>query len=300
MIDLRLFRQYIAVAEELHFHRAAQRLNMSQPPLTAAIRRLEQEIGAELIIRGNRTVGLTAAGLVFLDEARRAVAQADHAVTAAREAAEGRSGIIRVSCVGSALYGRLPEQLRRFRQSFPTVRLVLREATSQQQVNMLRHGEVDAGIVIPPLPDAGELSLADFDSDRLVIAVLRGHRLAAQAPVSLHCLADEPFILWPAGQGRGFYLRIIRLCTEAGFVPNVIQEAHQMQAILSLVAVGAGVSIVPANMRATRPDDVVYHPIEHVDAEFSLSLCWREQPLAPAVARFIAFALSGHDMADGS
>jgi len=300
MIDLRLLRQFIAVAEELHFHRAAARLNMSQPPLTAAIRRLEEEIGAELIERGNRTVGLTAAGAVFLEEARRTVAQADRAVAAARETAEGRTGVVRLACVGSALYGRLPDRIRRFRHAFPTVRLELREATSAQQVALLRSGQADAGLVIPPIPDVGDLVLRDFDTDRLAIALPRSHRLAELEDVPLSSLADEPFVLWPAAEGRGFYLRVIRLCAAAGFVPRIAQEAHQMQAVLSLVAVEAGVSIVPSSMTMFRPDDVVYRPIDGADAEFALSLCWRDQPLAPAVQRFLSFLKAQDDTAAGS
>jgi DNA-binding transcriptional LysR family regulator len=300
MIDLRLLRQYIAVAEELHFHRAAARLNMSQPPLTAAIRRLEEEIGAELIERGNRTVGLTAAGAVFLAEARRTVAQADRAVAAAREAAEGRSGVVRVSYVGSALYGRLPERIRQFRQSFPTVRLELREATSAQQVVLLRDGQSDVGVVIPPVPDTGDLVFQDFDTDRLVIALPRGHRLAGADELPLSHLANEPFVLWPAAEGRGFHLRVVRLCADAGFVPRVVQEAHQMQAVLSLVAVEAGVSMVPASMRVFRPDDVVYRDIDDPRAEFSLALCWRDQPLGPVLQNFVAFLQGVSDTAGGS
>ncbi len=300
MIDLRQLRQFIAVAEELHFHRAAARLNMSQPPLTASVRRLEEEVGTELIERGNRTVGLTAAGAVFLEEARRTVAQAERTVAAAREAAEGRSGVVRLSYVGSSLYGRLPERIRRFRQHSPTVRLELREATSAQQVAFLRDGQADMGVVIPPVPDAGDIVLRDFDTDRLAIALPRGHRLAALDQVPLSRLIDEPFVLWPAAEGRGFHLRVIRLCAKAGFVPRIVQEAHQMQAVLSLVAVEAGVSIVPASMSVFRTDDVIYRGIDDTDAEFTLCLCWRNQPIAPAVQRFISFLELHHDRSDGS
>lgn len=300
MIDLRQLRQFIAVAEELHFHRAAARLNMSQPPLTASVRKLEEDVGAELIERGNRTVGLTAAGAVFLEEARRTVAQADRAVAAAREAAQGRSGVVRLSYVGSALYGRLPGCIRRFRQAFPTVRLELREATSAQQVALLRGREADVGVVIPPMPDAGDLILRGFDKDRLVIVLPRSHRLAELDDLPVGSLADEPFVLWPAAEGRGFHLRVIRLCAGAGFVPRIVQEAPQMQAVLSLVAVEAGVSIVPASMSVSRPDDVVYRRIDDADAAFDLSVCWRDQPLAPAVERFISSLQGQLDRGDGS
>lgn len=295
MVDLRQLRQFIAVAEELHFHRAAARLNMSQPPLTASVRRLEEEVGAELIERGNRTVRLTAAGAVFLEEAKRTVAQADLAVTAAREAAEGRSGIVRLCYVGSALYGRLPDLIRRFRHQCPTVRLELRESTSAQQVAMLRDRRCDVGVLIPPVPDAGDLTFRDFDTDRLAIALPRSHRLAALDDVPLGSLAEEPFVLWPATEGRGFHLRVVRLCADAGFVPSVVQEAHQMHAVLSLVAVEAGVSIVPESMSVFRSDEVVYRRIPDDEAEFALSLCWRDQSPGPAASRFISMSMEADD-----
>jgi transcriptional regulator, LysR family len=145
MIDLRLLRQFVAVAEELHFHRAAARLHMSQPPLTAAIRRLEDELGSELIVRGNRTLGLTVAGHTLLVEARVTLQQAEQALQRTREAAAGQSGSLQVGYVGSALYGRLPGLIRRFRQQYPQVRLHLQEATSRQQQLWLREQRIDWG-----------------------------------------------------------------------------------------------------------------------------------------------------------
>ncbi len=285
MIDLRQMRQFIAVAEELHFHRAAARLHMSQPPLTASVRKLEESIGAALIERGNRVVGLTAAGAAFLDEARRTVRQADQAVAAARNAADGRSGTVRVCHVGSALYGQLPALIRRFRRECPAVRLELREATSVQQVDLVRAGRADLAVVIPPLADASDMQLRAMDTDRLAIALPRDHALAAEGRVALDRLAGERFVLWPAAEGRGFHVRVARLCAEAGFVPDIVQEAHGMHAVLSLVAVGAGVSIVPASMSGFRADEVTYHPLEQAEAQFETALCWLP-PLGPAATRF--------------
>lgn len=142
-IDLRLLRQFVAAAEELHFHRAARRLAMSQPPLTAAIRRLEAEIGTTLIERGNRTVALAAAGAALLDEARALLARADRAVLVARDAAAGRIGSVRLGYVGSAMYGRLPAAIRSFRRTHPEVRLELREGTTAAQLAALRAGDLD-------------------------------------------------------------------------------------------------------------------------------------------------------------
>lgn len=293
MIDirqLRQLRQFIAVAEELHFRRAAARLNMSQPPLTAAINRLEQEIGARLIERGNRVVSLTPAGRTLLDHARQVVAEAERALVATRDAAEGRSGVVRLGYVGSAMYGRLPEVIRRFRRTWPDVRLDLQEATSASQVAALRQGELDLGVLIPPLADGDDLLLADFDHDRLTIALPTGHPLAAQEALALADLASEPFILWPAAEGRGFHLRVIRLCAAAGFVPSVAQEARQMHGVLSLVAVEAGMAIVPASMAGFRSAEVAYRPITQDDAAFDLVLCRRNLTPGPALANFLAVA----------
>ncbi|MCE8441227.1 LysR family transcriptional regulator [Rhodovulum sulfidophilum] len=292
MIDLRKMEQFVAVAEERHFHRAAHRLGMSQPPLTVAIRRLEENLGVDLIERGgNRVLGLTAAGLTFLHEARETLRQADHAIKTARETAAGRTGLIRLGYVGSALYGRLPDTIRAFRRARPNVRLELREATTAAQIAGLRGGTLDAGIVIPPIAEAAGIELHDFDQDRLCIALSLGHHLAGKDDFCVADIADEDFVLWPMIEGRGFHLQVIRLCTDAGFVPRVTQEAHGMHAVLSLVAVGAGVSVVPESMRQFRPDQITYQPIAEAGADFPLSLALHKP--GPATAAFTEIASHG-------
>ena len=210
MIDLRQLRQFIAVAEELHFHRAARRLNMSQPPLTATVRRLEGEIGAELLERGNRVVRLTPAGKALLAHARLTIEQADLAVAAARDAAAGRAGTLRLTYVGSAMYGRLAKAVRAFRRSFANVQLELREATTAAQVLALREGTSDLAVLLPPLPDAAGLDMLPFDEDCFAIALPAAHRLAGKANLALSDLADEPLIMWPAAEGRGFHTQVVR------------------------------------------------------------------------------------------
>lgn len=287
MVDLRQLRQFIAVAEELHFHRAAARLGMSQPPLTTAIRKLEEEIGVELIQRGNRTLGLTAAGRVFLDEARQTLGQAERAVAAAQDAAAGRAGLVRLGYVGSALYGRLPEAIRAFRASHPEVRLELLEATTAQQVERIREGRMDVGLLIPSVPDAGDLSSQPFDTDRLCIALPHSNPLASARSLSVGDLAHESFVLWPAAEGRSFHAKVIRLCADAGFVPMVVQEAHGMHAVLSLVAVEAGLSIVPQSMMGFRSDRILYRPIKEGDASFELTFCFRDPVANAALKQFL-------------
>ena len=281
MIGLRKMEQFVAVAEEAHFHRAAQRLGMSQPPLTVAIRRLEDDLGVALIERGgNRITGLTDAGRAFLREARETLRQAHHSIHVARETAAGRTGLVRLGYVGSALYGRLPDAIRAFRLARPNVRLELHEATTASQISGLRDGSLDAAVVIPPLADAGDIVLHSFDQDRLCMALPADHVLAGKKTLTVADLAGEPFILWPMIEGRGFHLQVIRLCTAAGFAPHIAQEAHGMHAVLSLVAVGAGVSIVPHSMASFRSDRIAYRAIKGAEAAFDLCLAVNDQNAA--------------------
>lgn len=284
-VTLRAMEQFIAVAEEQHFHRAAERLHMSQPPLTSAIRKLEETIGVTLIERGNRVLGLTPAGKQFLREAREMLRQAEHAVTATIDVAAGRTGLLRLGYVGSALYGRLPNTIRRFRASHPNVRLELREATTAAQVKALREGTVDLGVLIPPLINAEDIEQMPFDNDRLCLAIPKDHPFNERSDLTLADLANEPFILWPMVEGRSFHLQVIRLCANAGFVPMVIQEAYGMHAVLSLVAVGAGVSVVPQSMSDFRSDHIRYHPLLGSEAAFDLVLGFRE--LSPSAQAFM-------------
>lgn len=289
MIDLRKMEQFVAVAEEEHFHRAAHRLGMSQPPLTVAIRRLEEDLDVILIERGgNRIMGLTAAGHAFLREARETLRQAHYAIRMAQETAAGLTGLVRLGYVGSALYGRLPDTVRAFRHARPDVRLDLREATTAAQITGLLNGTLDGAIVIPPLADADGIELHGFDHDRLCMALPIDHPLTRHDRLSPADLADEAFVLWPMIEGRGFHLQVIRLCAVAGFVPQITQEAHGMHAVLSLVAVGAGVSIVPESMASFRPDRIAYRTIAKPEAAFELSLAVREP--TPATKAFVKIA----------
>lgn len=294
MIDLRKMEQFVAVAEERHFHRAAHRLGMSQPPLTVAIRRLEEDLGVTLIKRGgNRINGLTDAGRAFLREARETLRQAHYSIHIARETAAGRTGLVRLGYVGSALYRRLPDAIRTFRQARPDVRLELREATTASQIAGLRDGTLDVTVVIPPLANGEGIELHGFDQDRLCIALPVDHPLADDARLTVADLAGEPFVLWPMIEGRGFHLQVIRICTDAGFAPQIAQEAHGMHAVLSLVAVGAGVSIVPESMSSFRPDRIIYRQIEGVEAAFDLCLAVNEKnPAAKAFAEITADVLA--------
>ncbi len=244
MIELRQFRQFIAVAEELSFRRAADRLHMAQPPLTVTIKQIEEELGTLLIERTNRIARLTPAGRVFLEECKRTVIQAERAVVAARRAGAELSGALRVTFVASAAREILPAILRAFREPYPDVELMLTEAMTAQQIAKLQTGEADIGFVIPPLRDADGLNVEVLAKSQMVAALPENHPLASFQSVALSDLASDPWIIFPARQGPGLHERVLTACAQAGFVPRVGQEASQMDTIASLVAGGMGVALV--------------------------------------------------------
>lgn len=288
MIDLRQFRQFVAVAEELSFRKAAERLHMAQPPLTAAIRRIEEELGQVLIERSNRVERLTPAGEVFLIEARRLLAQSQRAVDMARRAGQGLTGSLRVTFVASAARDLLPSILRTFRARHADVALDLHEATTAQQVVALREDRADIGIVVVPLPGATRLSLAPLRREELLAVLPRRHRLASRRALRLADLASESWILFPAGFGPGLYARIVDACREAGFSPRVAQEAVQMETIVNLVAAGMGVSLVPPAMAKPLRSDVRFVRLTGTGTpvRYELALAYsRPSPLIEAFVR---------------
>lgn len=290
MIELRQFRQFIAVAEELNFRRAALRLHMAQPPLTAAIKKIEAELGTPLIERTNRVARLTEAGRVFLEEARRAVAQADRALSAAKRAGAGVTGTLRVNFVPSVAHYLLPRILRAFREKYPGIELNLGEATTAQQVAALNEDRADIGFVMPPLHQAEGLSIDVLVRDQLVVALPEGHRLAKRRTLTLTHLADEPWILFPARQGPGLYGRVLAACAKAGFVPRAAQETMQMDTIASFVAGGIGVALVPASLATLGRRGVIFRRPAGAGApvDYELALAFRRR--TPALDAFAAVA----------
>ncbi len=245
MIELRQFRQFVAVAEEMNFRRAAERLHMAQPPLTAAIRRIEAELGVMLIERSNRIERLTSAGDVFLIEARRAIAQSERAIELAKRAGHGLAGTLRVAFVATAAHDLLPGIVRAFRAQHGDVALDLQEATTAQQAAALRDDRADVGLAALPLPEGSALKTVSLRKTRLMAAVPRDHACASRKKLRLADLAQEPWILFPPSLGPGLHRRIVTACAQAGFTPTVVQQAVQMDTIVSLVAAGLGVSLVP-------------------------------------------------------
>lgn len=258
MFEFRLLRQFVVVAEELNFRRAAVRLHMSQPPLSVAMQNLEAAVGTQLLDRSKHHVRLTPAGQAFYKDALRLLQQAEQAAERARRTGEGLEGSLRLSFVPSAALDLLPAILKRFQRDYPTVQLRLTAEVTRRQIEDLRNGQVDLALVVGPVYDARGLQLADLQAQAFVIAVPAGHPLATREQVRIKELAAESFISFPATEGAGFAAALLAACQTAGFLPKVVQEAGQMQAILTLVAGGLGIALVPASMRRLRMEDVCF------------------------------------------
>jgi len=286
-MELRHLRYFVTVAEELHFGRAARRLHLSQPPLSMQIKALEEEVRVTLLLRNQRHVELTPAGEVFLKAAREILSRTDAAVEAARRAARGETGDVRVGFVTIADYNILPPVLQRFRRSSPDIRLVLQEATTDVQLRELTEARMDVGFILPPV-DEERLELLPVLQEPLLAAVPESHPAArTRGPISLKRLADSPFILFPRHMGAGLYDDTIRFCRQAGFSPRVEQEAVQMQTIVSLVSVGLGVALIPASLRHLGRTGVVYKSLRERSPMSVVALAWRKADARATTARFV-------------
>jgi DNA-binding transcriptional LysR family regulator len=265
-VELRQFRYFVAVAEELHFSRAAERLHIGQPPLSLQIQAIERELGVTLLNRNRRKVELTEAGKLFLVEARAALAQAARAVDTAKRAARGEVGNLRVCFTTSApLTTVFTRTVREFRETLPAVHLDLRIHISQRILDGLLLDEFDVGLIRPaashPIP-AG-LSAFPVVQDRLLLVLPADHALTRwKGRVPLKALEGERFVLRQRGTGAGFYEQVLQICARAGFAPNVVQEATEPPTILGMVAAGVGITIAPALLQAIHIEDVVWRELD--------------------------------------
>jgi DNA-binding transcriptional LysR family regulator len=291
-MELRHLRYFVAVAEELHFSRAAERLHMAQPPLSQQIRQLEAELGVTLFHRVKRRVTLTGAGQVFLDETYRTLAQAEQACRAAQRAQRGEVGRLVVGFVGSASRHFVPAMLRTYRARYPHVEVVLHEVSTTAQVQALQDGWMHVGVLRPPVMSA-LLAVEVISREPFIVVLPEVHPLARLEQVPITALAKESFILCPRATAPGFYDRVISFCHGAGFSPTVTQEAIDVHTIIDLIAAGLGITLVAASVRGLRNEGVTYRPIENAAPMVELALAWRADNLSPVLHAFLAIAREG-------
>lgn len=286
-MDLRHLRFFLALADELHFTRAARRLGIAQPHLSQEIQRLEREVRVELVRRTRRHVELTPAGEAFRDGAADVLERLSELVDAAQRAARGETGRLVVGFVGSAAWDPFPEVVRRFRTERPDVRVVLEEGTTPQGLEGLRKGAFDVAIVRAMSLEEPGLILDAVRREPFVAALPRDHRLAGRRSIALTDLAGEPWIAFEYTAGPGLHAQLIRACEDAGFRPRIAQTSGNIPVMMSLVAGGLGVALVPAQVRTLRPRGVRLVRLTEPAPVTTVVVGRRRDETSPAVLRFV-------------
>ncbi|MCW5834377.1 MAG: LysR family transcriptional regulator [Labilithrix sp.] len=279
-MELRHLRYFVAVAEELHFGRAAEKMKIAQPPLSRQIQALEGELEVALFDRSRRKVELTVAGATLLEHARRVFEAVELAKRETGRAGRGERGRIAIGYPSSLAYSGLPELLRTFRARFPDVEVALSELGPQAQIDALRAGRLDVGFVRAPLEEPGLASLL-VRREPLVVALPAEHPAAVRARIPLSVLAEEPFVSFPRSRAPALFDQLMRLCHDAGFTPRIVQEAPQLD-LVSLVSAGFGVAIVPSSVRHVRRAGVAYRWIVG-RPKTDLRVAWKKENVSPVV-----------------
>ncbi|SDG04147.1 DNA-binding transcriptional regulator, LysR family [Lentzea fradiae] len=286
-MDLRQLRYFVAVAEECHFGRAAARLHMAQPPLSQQIRTLEDDLGVQLLRRTTRRVELTEAGAAYLDRARKILAAVDDAGHEARRVAAGSVGRLAIGCVGSATYSLLPALARGLSAELPGVDFAFRgEMLVPDQVRALRSGDIDIALLRPPVADT-TIAMKVLRRDRLVAALPSDHALASRRRLSVAKLRDEPFIVHSGRRDSVMFETVLHLCRAAGFDPAVRHEVDETSTLVTLVAGGLGVAIVPEPVSALRLGGVVYVPLSDRAATSELAVAHLADRAEPHLQRAV-------------
>ena len=284
-IDLKLLRYFLAVAEELHFGRAAARLNMSQPPLSIHIKDLEQQLGTLLFVRHSRSVALTHAGRILMEESRRLLSSAHQALARVEQIGRGEAGRVELGVIGTAMWGKMRPVMRRFLKEHPNVEVLFRENMPAMQMAMLERRELDAGIWrMATAPSPGFTSLRLHESSFLV-AVPEEHTLAARKAIPLAALRNEYFVTMPSIHTDWTFLQ--RVCQSAGFSPMIIREVMEPQTVLAMVSMGIGITLIADSYAQMMWPGVVFRPLEErIPAD--LYIVYDQQQATPALEKLVA------------
>ncbi|ESA38203.1 family transcriptional regulator [Leptolyngbya sp. Heron Island J] len=281
--SIRQLRYFMVVAEELNFTRAAERLQIAQPPLSRQIQSLEQTLRFTLLERTNRRVALTPAGEVFLAECRQILNQMEQGIRAARRVAHGEAGQLFLGFEGAAHNQLILEIIRQFRTQFPDVELIMQEMPSGKQVEALQQEQLDMGLIEPIAAEDG-LKVAPLLSEPLIVALADSHPLTCEEHIDLSQLADEPWVTGRSNDGCGLLLRLLDACHQAGFAPKVKQETNDLLMTLGFVASGLGITLLPKSSRLAQAG-IAYRPIQPPTPEVQLAIAWHQQ--SPVVESFL-------------
>ncbi|MEV6898567.1 LysR family transcriptional regulator [Amycolatopsis sp. NPDC051372] len=277
---------FVALAEELHFSRAAERCHISQPAMSQQILRLERALDVRLAHRNKRSVSLTRAGEVFLAEARKVLRQMDDAAALTLRTDRGEVGQLTVGVTSPALYVVYPEIAALFRARLPNVGLVVRELTTAEQEHALRRGDLDVGVVHPPLDDAG-IAVEEIGRAPFQLALPEGHPLTAHESLELGDLEGEQVVIFPRQIAPQLYDTVLLLCREAGFSLKIAMEAHPAQSIIALVAAGLGLGFIASETQRLTRAGVVYRPIRGPRPQLGIGVAYHADGIAPAVRTFL-------------
>lgn len=289
MPELRQLRYFVVVAEELNFSRAATRLHMAQPPLSVAIRRLEDELGTDLFVRTSREVKLTGAGEALLEGARRTLAEAERAVSAARRAGAGALGRLRLAFSWSARFDTLPALARALRAARPDVELITQEMWNAPMCDALQSGQVDAAVSLCPEPGPG-LASEPLRRERAVVVVSAAHPLAGRSPAALADLAQDTFLMFPRELGPRLYDALADICRRAGFEPRLRNESFHTGWDAGLLGDAGHAALAPASVANGVPPGLAVLELSDVDAELETRLVWREDDDVPTLGALRAVA----------
>jgi DNA-binding transcriptional LysR family regulator len=292
-LELRHIRYFLAVAEERHFTRAAAKVGIGQPPLSQQIKDLEREVGAALFHRLAHGAELTEAGKAFLTAVKEMPLIAERATAAARRAARGETGSLRVGFTASATFNVVvPSTIRAFRRAYPDIDLTLEEANTAPLITRLREGTLDTAFLRPGAAGTDELQVRRLSEEPMVVALPKRHHAAAFEQIDLALLKDDPFLLFPRENAPTLYDTVVDACRKAGFEPIIGQLVPHVASIVNLVAAELGVSIVPASMMQVRVTGIAYRQIAGQSPMTQLALAYRRGETSPVLRNFIARAVS--------
>jgi DNA-binding transcriptional LysR family regulator len=285
-MELRQLKYFIVVAEELHFGRAAESLHLSQPALSKQIQALEDSLNIQLLERTKHSCRLTMAGKKFLETARKILQEIEEGIQVTRQVADGQRGRVRVGFTEATLFSLAPTIFKTYREHYPQVDLILTSGGTETNVEALRTHHIDVGFVYLPIREPS-LSVYPLYEETYIVALPSSHRLARHKQISLQSLANEPLIIYPRSLGPVLYALFIQYCEQAGFLPNIVQEAELAQTRLGLASAGVGITFVLPPLQNLSAKGVVYRPLSGNFLTLKLALAWRQNESSPVVIEFL-------------